>query len=238
MTTDDRIVAWIANDPDGGPYLTWSKDAAHNYPNPQALCALLPKQEGVVAYMVTWSDGAVSFSRSHCVPTKHTTVTPLYATPPSLPLLGEAVQKEAHVTKPSPSSTEAARTETARARYSLADIIDQHIGWIKFYAEGMSAANWRDRQLYIERQIDALSDEFDRLKVKVPTLAETDAVAPENVGQPKSADGPQCNEQSWQRLSPAWQPDRICDDCPPVGYSTDRTRCLPCPRREESGGDA
>ncbi len=23
----------------------------------------------------------------------------------------------------------------------------------------------------------------------------------------------------------------LCSDCPPVGYSTDRTRCLPCPRR-------
>jgi hypothetical protein len=23
----------------------------------------------------------------------------------------------------------------------------------------------------------------------------------------------------------------LCDDCPPVGYPTDKTRCLPCPRR-------
>lgn len=23
----------------------------------------------------------------------------------------------------------------------------------------------------------------------------------------------------------------LCSDCPPIGYSTDRTRCLPCPRR-------
>ena len=22
----------------------------------------------------------------------------------------------------------------------------------------------------------------------------------------------------------------LCDDCPPIGYVTDRTRCLPCPR--------
>lgn len=25
--------------------------------------------------------------------------------------------------------------------------------------------------------------------------------------------------------------DKLCDDCPPVGYPTDKTRCLPCPRR-------
>lgn len=25
--------------------------------------------------------------------------------------------------------------------------------------------------------------------------------------------------------------DGLCDDCPPVGYLTDKTRCLPCPRR-------
>lgn len=23
----------------------------------------------------------------------------------------------------------------------------------------------------------------------------------------------------------------LCDDCPPIGYVTDATRCLPCPRR-------
>lgn len=24
---------------------------------------------------------------------------------------------------------------------------------------------------------------------------------------------------------------RLCEDCPPVGYPTDKTRCLECPRR-------
>lgn len=23
----------------------------------------------------------------------------------------------------------------------------------------------------------------------------------------------------------------LCDDCPPIGYPTDNTRCLECPRR-------
>lgn len=31
--------AWIANDPEGGPYLTWSAEAAANYPNPEPLYA-------------------------------------------------------------------------------------------------------------------------------------------------------------------------------------------------------
>lgn len=26
-------------------------------------------------------------------------------------------------------------------------------------------------------------------------------------------------------------PESLCSDCPPVGYQTDKTRCLPCPRR-------
>lgn len=30
------------------------------------------------------------------------------------------------------------------------------------------------------------------------------------------------------------QHDLLCCDCPPVGYSTDRTRCLPCPHRSKS----
>jgi hypothetical protein len=27
-------------------------------------------------------------------------------------------------------------------------------------------------------------------------------------------------------------PDGLCENCPPVGYPTDATRCLPCPRRQ------
>ena len=26
----------------------------------------------------------------------------------------------------------------------------------------------------------------------------------------------------------------LCSDCPPVGYSTDRTRCIPCPRHADT----
>ena len=26
---------------------------------------------------------------------------------------------------------------------------------------------------------------------------------------------------------------RLCDDCPPIAYPTDKTRCTPCPRRVE-----
>lgn len=26
--------------------------------------------------------------------------------------------------------------------------------------------------------------------------------------------------------------EKLCGDCPPAGYSTDKTRCLPCPRRK------
>jgi hypothetical protein len=25
--------------------------------------------------------------------------------------------------------------------------------------------------------------------------------------------------------------ESLCEDCPPVGYPTDKTRCTPCPRR-------
>lgn len=30
--------------------------------------------------------------------------------------------------------------------------------------------------------------------------------------------------------------DQLCSDCPPLGYSTDATRCLSCPRRAPAGG--
>ena len=28
--------------------------------------------------------------------------------------------------------------------------------------------------------------------------------------------------------------EQLCLDCPPVGYDTDRTRCFPCPRRDDA----
>ena len=28
----------------------------------------------------------------------------------------------------------------------------------------------------------------------------------------------------------------LCDDCPPLGYPTDKTRCLECPRRTPPEG--
>ena len=30
----------------------------------------------------------------------------------------------------------------------------------------------------------------------------------------------------------------LCDDCPPLGYPTDKTRCLECPRRTPPELDA
>ena len=30
----------------------------------------------------------------------------------------------------------------------------------------------------------------------------------------------------------------LCDDCPPLGYPTDKTRCLECPRRVPPEFDA
>ena len=32
--------------------------------------------------------------------------------------------------------------------------------------------------------------------------------------------------------------DELCDDCPPIGYPTDKTRCLPCSRRTPKELDA
>ncbi len=37
------------------------------------------------------------------------------------------------------------------------------------------------------------------------------------------------------RIKPTLKPKpasaSLCEDCPPVGYPTDKTRCTPCPRR-------
>lgn len=35
-----------------------------------------------------------------------------------------------------------------------------------------------------------------------------------------------------RRGTPYYSPEpSLCEDCPPVGYPTDKTRCTPCPRR-------
>ncbi|HEY1980715.1 MAG TPA: hypothetical protein VGH13_11560 [Xanthobacteraceae bacterium] len=36
--------------------------------------------------------------------------------------------------------------------------VQQHIGWIKLYVEGMTVDNWRDMKLRAERQLEKLSD--------------------------------------------------------------------------------
>ena len=38
------------------------------------------------------------------------------------------------------------------------EITKQHLGWIKMYAETMTAENWLDMQLRIERQVEELAD--------------------------------------------------------------------------------
>lgn len=40
--------------------------------------------------------------------------------------------------------------------------IQQHIGWLKMYVEGMSPENWRDMRLRCERQIEQLSAAMQR----------------------------------------------------------------------------
>ena len=50
--------------------------------------------------------------------------------------------------------------------------------------------------------------------------------APTNPGQPSEAStaAPATDAQS-----------DLCEDCPPNGYPTDKTRCEPCPRRADQG---
>jgi hypothetical protein len=41
-----------------------------------------------------------------------------------------------------------------------------------------------------------------------------------------------CSESGSAIAQPQAQPPQeLCEDCPPVGYPTDETRCIPCPRR-------
>lgn len=41
------------------------------------------------------------------------------------------------------------------------DEISQHIGWLKQYVEGMTAANWQDMRLRADRQLAQLSKDLD-----------------------------------------------------------------------------
>jgi hypothetical protein len=35
----------------------------------------------------------------------------------------------------------------------------------------------------------------------------------------------------WPRPDEMEELETLCEDCPPIGYPTDKTRCTPCPRR-------
>ena len=35
-----------------------------------------------------------------------------------------------------------------------------------------------------------------------------------------------------ERVRAFYEEEALCEDCPPLEYPTDKTRCLPCPRRE------
>ena len=43
----------------------------------------------------------------------------------------------------------------------MTDKISQHIGWLKQYIEGMTAANWADMRLRADRQLAQLSKDLD-----------------------------------------------------------------------------
>lgn len=69
----------------------------------------------------------------------------------------------------------------------------------------------------------AARDRIMRLVLKVLELeAQLLKASPEHQAQMK-----------WSRdvVSNVVIPAALCEDCPPVGYPTDKTRCAPCPRR-------
>lgn len=43
-----------------------------------------------------------------------------------------------------------------------ANIIDQHLGWLKMFICGMNEKNWRDNRLYAERQLEHLCTDLDK----------------------------------------------------------------------------
>ena len=71
-------------------------------------------------------------------------------------------------------------SETAPDEY----IVSQHIGWLKMYLAEMNENNWRDMQLYAQRQVDELSEKMQRDPAvhKITTREEYDSLLP-NLGQ-------------------------------------------------------
>lgn len=53
-----------------------------------------------------------------------------------------------------------ARPGAAAQRLPDRGIIDQHIGCLKQYVEGMTEANWRDMRLHAERQLERLCEDM------------------------------------------------------------------------------
>jgi hypothetical protein len=52
------------------------------------------------------------------------------------------------------------RLEKAAEASKTPNVVQQHIGWLKFYIERMTPENWRDMQSRASRQLAALSAEL------------------------------------------------------------------------------
>jgi hypothetical protein len=50
------------------------------------------------------------------------------------------------------------------------------------------------------------------------------------LAQQIEANIPELRQQMLDSIPKAAQ-EQLCEDCPPIGYPTDATRCIPCPRR-------
>lgn len=51
-----------------------------------------------------------------------------------------------------------------------ADVVKQHLAWLRLYAQEMSAANWRDMAMRIEHQVGCLGRDLDPRSITASEL--------------------------------------------------------------------
>lgn len=117
----------------------------------------------------------------------------------------------------------------ATERYGSPCSVVQYQGQFKI-VEALAAPHWRTLGTEVARveYVPMVTVLAAAAAEPAPTLSSLRGIASLPDGETSESVVAK-SRQCWA----ADQAERLCEDCPPVGYPTERTRCAPCPRRLE-----
>jgi hypothetical protein len=118
----------------------------------------------------------------------------------------------------------------------MSDLVDCSAALVAANAEIASLKAAMEGKVIIDRElIERLADYGARMRVAEPHMVERleQALQQSTPAPFMYAYGyrPNCSECAGVGCSDCILVMQLCEDCPPIGYPTNKTRCTPCPRR-------